>query len=131
MSSYQHHQHHLGTCEKCKFGPPLTRPKSDTLEVRPTIYVLMCLLHYSDTHLRLIVTNLKQGFPGSSDIKESAYNAGDLGSIPGLGRSPGGGNGNPLQFLAWRTPWTEKEASSSITGVKGVSVEGGIEDHRE
>ena len=37
------------------------------------------------------------GFPGSSDGKASAYNAGDLGSIPGSGRSPGEGNGNPLQ----------------------------------
>ena len=37
-------------------------------------------------------------FPGGSDNKESASNAGDLGSIPGLGRSPGGGNGNPLQY---------------------------------
>ena len=36
-------------------------------------------------------------FPGGSDSKVSAYNAGDLGSIPGLGRSPGEGNGNPLQ----------------------------------
>ena len=35
-------------------------------------------------------------FPGSSDSKESAHNAGDLGSIPGLGRSPGEGNSNPL-----------------------------------
>jgi len=34
--------------------------------------------------------------PGSSDDKASAYNAGDPGSIPGLGRSPGEGNGNPL-----------------------------------
>ena len=38
------------------------------------------------------------GFPGGSDGKESACNAGDLGSIPGLGRSPGEGNGNPLQY---------------------------------
>ena len=37
------------------------------------------------------------GFPGGSDGKESACNAGDLGSIPGLGTSPGGGHGNPLQ----------------------------------
>ena len=37
-------------------------------------------------------------FPGGSDGKASAYNAGDLGSIPGLGRSPGKGNGNPLQY---------------------------------
>ena len=37
-------------------------------------------------------------FPGGSDGKESAYNAGDLGSIPGSGRSPGEGNGYPLQY---------------------------------
>ena len=38
------------------------------------------------------------GFPGGSDGKESTCNAGDLGSIPGLGRSPGEGCGNPLQY---------------------------------
>ena len=37
------------------------------------------------------------GFPGGSDDKEFACNVGDLSSIPGLGRSPGGENGNPLQ----------------------------------
>ena len=37
-------------------------------------------------------------FPGGSDAKASAYNEGDLGSIPGLGRSPEKGNGNPLQY---------------------------------
>ena len=50
---------------------------------------------------------IKLGFPGSSKGKESVCNAGDLGSIPGLGRSPGKGNGNPLQ-LAQRIPWTEE-----------------------
>ena len=39
------------------------------------------------------------GFPGGSDSKESVYNAGDPGSIPGSGKSPGEGNGNPLQYL--------------------------------
>ena len=39
-----------------------------------------------------------QGFPGSSDGKESACNAGDPGSIPGLGLSPGEGNGNPIEY---------------------------------
>ena len=39
-----------------------------------------------------------RGFPGGLDSKESAHNAGDLGSTPGLGRSPGEGNGNPLQY---------------------------------
>ena len=38
------------------------------------------------------------GFPGGSDSKVSVCNAGDVGSIPGSGRSPGEGNGNPLQY---------------------------------
>mgnify|MGYP007134341255 CR=1 FL=1 len=38
------------------------------------------------------------GFPGGSDGKEAACNAGDLGSVPGSGRSPGEGNGNPLLY---------------------------------
>ena len=38
------------------------------------------------------------GLPGGSDVKESTYNAGDLGSIPELGRFPGGGHGNPLKY---------------------------------
>ena len=41
---------------------------------------------------------LELGFPDGSNGKESACNVGDLGSIPGLGRYPGGGNGNPLQY---------------------------------
>ena len=40
-------------------------------------------------------------FPGGSNGKESACNAGDLGSVPGLGRSPGEGNGYPLQYSCW------------------------------
>ena len=43
-------------------------------------------------------------FPGSSDGKASVYNAGDLGSIPGLGRSAGEGNGNPLQYYGLENP---------------------------
>ena len=46
------------------------------------------------------------GFPGGSDSKESACNKGDLDSIPGLGRSPGGGHGNLLK-LPGESPWTE------------------------
>ena len=38
----------------------------------------------------------------------SVYNAGDPGSIPGLGRSPGEENGNPLHIPAWKIPWTEE-----------------------
>ena len=44
------------------------------------------------------------GFPSSIDSKASACNIGDLGSIPGLGRSPGEGNGNPLQYSCLENP---------------------------
>ena len=43
-------------------------------------------------------------FPGGSDGKASAYNAGDLGSTPGSGRSPGEGNGNSLQYSCLENP---------------------------
>ena len=65
-----------------------------------------------------------RGFPGGSDGKESAYNVGDLALIPGLGRSPGGGHGNPLQYscldsphgqrsLAGYSPWGHKQSDTS------------------
>ena len=44
------------------------------------------------------------GFPGGSDGKVSAYNSGDPASIPGWGRSPGEGNGNPLQYSCLENP---------------------------
>ena len=46
----------------------------------------------------LMVAIICKGFPGGSDGKESAYNVEDPGSIPGSGRSPSEGNGNPLQY---------------------------------
>ena len=49
-------------------------------------------------HFYFILESLFLGFLGGSYSKEPAYNAGDLGSIPGLGRSPGEGNGCPLQY---------------------------------
>ena len=48
--------------------------------------------------------NNQKNFPGGSDGKTSAYNAGDPGSIPGSGRSPGEGNGNPLQYSCLENP---------------------------
>ena len=56
------------------------------------------------------------GFPGSSDGKGSAFNTGDLGSIPGSGRSPGEGNGNPLQVFCLE--------NSMDTGVWQATVHG-------
>ena len=63
-------------------------------------------------------------FPGGPDGKKSTCSAGDLGSIPGLGRSPGGGHGNPLQYsclenphgqrsLAGYSPWGHKESDTT------------------
>ena len=48
--------------------------------------------------------NATLGFPGGSLSKESACNAGDLSPIPGLGRSPGEGHGNPLQYSCLENP---------------------------
>ena len=47
---------------------------------------------------------IEVGFPGGSEVKASACNAGDLGLIPGLGRSLGEGNGNPLQYSCLENP---------------------------
>ena len=58
--------------------------------------------------------------PDGSDSKESAYNAGDPGSIPGSGRSPGEGNGNPLTPVFLRIPWTEEPGGLQSTGSQRV-----------
>ena len=64
---------------------------------------------------------VKMGFPGGSADKESACNAGDLGSIPGLGRSPGGGHGNPLQCSCGESPWTEEPDGLQSMGSQRVT----------
>ena len=62
------------------------------------------------------------GFPGGSDGRESARNTGDLGSIPGLGRSPGEGNGNPLQY-----PYLENSMDRGAWQGSGLSLaKGGL-----
>ena len=69
-------------------------------------------------------TQVFLGFPGGSDGKESACNVGDLGSIPGLEKSSGGGQGNPLHYsflenaheqrsLAAYSPWGRKELDTT------------------
>ena len=58
--------------------------------------------------------NIMWGFPGGSEGKASACNAGDPGSIPGSGRSPGEGNGNHSSILAWKIPWTEEPGQLSM-----------------
>ena len=57
------------------------------------------------------------GFPCGSVGKESVSNAGDLGSIPGLGRSPGGGKGNPLQYSCLENPMDRGAWGATVHGV--------------
>ena len=60
-------------------------------------------------------------FPGGSEDKESTRNAGDQGLIPGLGRSPGEGNGSTCSsILAWRIPWTEEPGWLQSMGLQRV-----------
>ena len=58
-----------------------------------------------------------KGFPGGSGVKASAHNAGDLGSIPGSGRSPGDGNGNPLQYSCLENPMDGGAWWATVHGV--------------
>ena len=69
--------------------------------------MFICFLHY-------------WGFPGGSDSKVSAYNAEDLGWIPGSGISPGEGNGNPLQYSNLENPIDGGAWWATVHGVTRV-----------
>ena len=56
-------------------------------------------------------------FPGGSEVEASASNVGDLGSIPGLGRSPGEGNSNPLQYYFLENPMDGEAWWATVHGV--------------
>ena len=58
------------------------------------------------------------GFPGGSDGSESVYNVGDPGLIPGWGRSPGRGNGNPLQYSCLENPMSKRILAGTVHGVE-------------
>ena len=57
------------------------------------------------------------GFPGGSEVKASACNPGDIGSTPGSGRSPGEGNGNPLQYSCLENPMDGGAWQATVHGV--------------
>ena len=62
----------------------------------------------------LYILIILKGFPGGSDGKESACNTGDLGSIPGLGRSPRKGDGNPLQYSYLENPMDRRDCQALV-----------------
>ena len=70
------------------------------------------------------------GFPSASVGKEPACNVEDargIGSIPGLGRSPGEGHSNHSSILAWRIPWTEEPGELQSIGCKESDIIGATE----
>ena len=76
---------------------------------------------YSKVHIEFLVRpSTPWGFPHSSVSKESACSACDPGSIPGLGRSPGEGNGNPLQYSCLETPLGRGAWWATVHRVAGV-----------
>ena len=63
---------------------------------------------------------LSKGFPGGSDRKASVWNAGDPGSIPGSGRSPGEEMAIHSSTIAWKIPWTEEPGRLQSMGLQRV-----------
>ena len=64
-----------------------------------------------------ILMHIFMGFPGGSEVKASAWNMGDPGSIHGSGRSPGEGNGNPLQYSCLENPMDGGAWQATVHGV--------------
>ena len=62
-----------------------------------------------------------EGFPGGSVVKNLSVNAGDAGSISGLSRSPGEGNGNPLQYFCSGNPVDRGDERATVHGITKVS----------
>ena len=70
--------------------------------------------------LKILSSILDLDFSGGSNGKASVYNAGDPSSNPGLERSPGEGNGNPLQYYCLEIPWTEEPGRLQSMGSQRV-----------
>ena len=75
------------------------------------VYIYMCVCV-------CVCVCVIQGFPGGSNGKESACNAGDLGSVPGLGRSPGKGNGYPLHYFCLENPMDRETCGLESIGLQ-------------
>ena len=92
-------------------GPP--KKSQYLLFLKPTLMKLTKVM------INQALLSPSWGFPGGSEGKESACSVGELGSIPGLGRSPGGGHGDLIPiFLPGESPWTEEPVGYSPWGRK-------------
>ena len=83
------------------------------LSIKLTILLFSVSLFYLFTAFYVF-----SGLPWWLSGKEATCNAGDVGSIPGLGRYPEEGNGNPLRILAWKIPWTEEPGGLQSMGLQ-------------
>ena len=68
------------------------------------------------------LSDITVGFPGGSNGKEATCNAGDMGSVPVLGRFPGGGHGNPLQHSCLENPHGQRNLGYSPWGCKELDM---------
>ena len=81
------------------------------------LFYYTCFIIIIVTAIGLFIATYYNYFPGGSEFKVSARNAGDLGSIPGSGRSPGEGNGNLLQYSCLENPMDGRAWWATVHGV--------------
>ena len=84
------------------------------MDLSELLLILTLPGHFYEIYYAYVI----KGFPGGSDGKESACNAGDLGSIPGSGRSSGEGMAIHSSILSWRILWTEEPGGLQLWGPK-------------
>ena len=119
--SYPKDNRELPYISACNFTHQVTLGLASVLNSH--FYHDCCLL------LKKLWLLYNRGFPGSSNRKESACNSGDIGSIPGWGRSPGGSNGNPLQYSCLGNPMDRRASLATIHGVARVQTQ--LSDYRQ
>ena len=85
--------------------------------------VLVSAVQWNESAICIHISPPSWGFPGGADGKESARNAGELGSIPGSGRSPGEGNGNPLQYYCLENSMAEECGTLQSMGAQRVRLD--------
>ena len=125
-------EHHFHFGSASSFLPELLLHSSPVAHRAPTDLGSSSYSVTSFCLFTLFMGFSRKDFPGVSDGKASAYNAGNLGSIPGSGRSPREGNGYPLQYslekamathssiLAWKIPWMEEPGRLQSMGLQRV-----------
>ena len=98
------------------------------------LYISFSMLNTRKKHLRQNTSECwlfwGEGFPGGSVVKSLPASVGEVWLIPGSGRSPGEGNGNPLHSTAWRVPWTEEPCGLQSMGSQRVGHDWMTKQHQ-